>query len=179
MNKSTPTSAAALSPGRLLEQMSWAAKARFPTASSWAQACGLPKETLSRLKRNPSCDLRTLDALARAAGCTLVAVPATAQGGEHMPRSFDRGYEDGLLDLCASGNVDPDAWRAYGPRFFMGGVAVVVGSARGFERERYLRLAEVLHPGASTPEVFAMWLKESPLRPDRFLPMVRKRKHLA
>ena len=159
--------------------MSRAAKARFPTASSWAEACGLPKETLSRLKRNPSCDLRTLGALARAAGCTLVAVPATAEGGEHMPESFNRDYEDALLDLCDSRNAEPDAWRAHGPGFFMGGLAVVLASARGFERERYLRLAETLHPGIAAPEVFAMWLKRSPLRPARFLPMARKRRRLA
>ena len=174
MNTSSP-----LRPAHLLDQMSRAAKARFPTASGWAEACGLPKETLSRLKRNPSCDLRTLGALARAAGCTLVAVPATTQGGEHLPESFGRDYEDKLLDLCASGNIDPDAWRAHRPGFFMGGLAVVLASARGFERERYLRLAEILHPGVSTPEVFAMWLKRSPLRPVRFLPMARRRKRLA
>ncbi len=174
MNTST-----VLRPAELLEQMSRAAKARFPTATSWAKACGLPKETLSRLKRNPSCDLRTLGALARAAGCTLVAVPAGAQGGEHMPESFNRDYEDDLLDLCASGNTDPGAWRAHGPGFFMGGLAVLLASARGFERERYLRLAEALHPGVSTPEAFALWLRRTPLRPVRFLPMARRRKHLA
>mgnify|MGYP001201137499 CR=1 FL=1 len=168
-----------LRPAQLLDQMSRAAKARFPTASSWAEASGLPKETLSRLKRNPSCDFRTLAALTRAAGCTLLAVPAAAQGGGHMPKSFNRDYEDGLLDLCASGSTDPDTWRAHGPGFFMGGLAVLLAGARGFERERHLRLAEALHPGVSTPEVFAMWLKQSPLRAARFLPMARRRKHLS
>ena len=43
---------------------------------------------------------------------------------------------------------------------------------------RYLRLAEVLHPGVSTPEVFALWLENSPVRPSRFLPMARKRKRV-
>jgi len=95
-----------------------------------------------------------------------------------MPKSFNRDYEDGLLDLCASGNTDPDAWRSHGSGFFMGGLAVVLASARDFERERYLRLAETLHPGVSSPEVFAMWLKQSPLRPARFLPMARRRKRL-
>ena len=60
----------------------------------------------------------------------------------------------------------------------MGGLAVMLASARGFERERYLRLAETLHPGVSTPEVFGMWLKKSPVRSARFLPMARKRKRL-
>ena len=156
-----------------------AAKGRFSTDSGWAEASGLPKETLSRLKRNPSCDLRTLGALAQSAGYTLVAVPASVQGGEHMPDSFGRKYEDDLLDLCASGSVDPNIWRAHGPGFFVGGLAVLLASARGFERERYLGLAETLHPGVSTPEVFAMWLKRSPLRPSRFLSMARRRKGLA
>lgn len=171
MNTST-----SLLPATLLGQMSKAGKALFSTDSNWARASGLPKETLSRLKRNPSCDLQTLGALARTAGYTLLAVPASVQDGEHLPQRFDRAYEDGLLDLCASGNVDPDVWRAHGPGFFVGGLAVLLASGRGFERERYLRLAEALHPGISTPEVFAMWLKRSPLRAARFLPMARRRK---
>lgn len=168
-----------LLPAKLLDQMSRAAKGVFSTDSSWAKASGLPKETLSRLRRNPSCDLRTLAALAQTAGYTLVAVPATVQGGEHLPSAFGRKYEDNLLDLCVSGNADPDVWRAHGPGFFMGGVAVMLASARGFERERYLRLAEALHPGISTPEVFALWLKRSPLRAARFLPMARRRRGFA
>ena len=166
-------------PGDLLQQMASAVAARYSTASEWASASGLPKETLSRLRRKSSCDLRTLAALADAAGCTLVAVPGTMQGGEHMPNPYGRDYEDHLLDLCASGNADPSAWRATGPAFFMGGLAVLLAGARGFERERYLRLAEALHPGVSTPEVFAMWLRQSPLRAARFLPMVRRRKGVA
>ena len=174
MNTSTP-----FLPAKLLDQMSKAAKGVFSTDSSWAKASGLPKETLSRLRRNPSCDLRTLAALAQTAGYTLVTVPATVQGGDHMPRAFGREYEDNLLDLCATGDVDPDVWRAHGPGFFMGGLAVLLASARGFERERYLRLAEALHPGISTPEVFALWLKRSPLRAARFLPMARRRRGIA
>jgi len=174
MNTST-----ALRPAELLDQMSKAARGKFSTDAGWAKASGLPKETLSRLKRNPSCDLRTLAALARTAGCTLLAVPVTAQGGEHLPDSFGREYEDDLLDLCTSGSVDPNVWRAHGPGFFMGGLAVLLASARGFERERYLGLAETLHPGISTPEVFALWLKRSPLRAVRFLPMAKRRKGAA
>lgn len=166
-----------LQPARLLDQMSQAAKARFLTEAGWAKASGLPKEALSRLKSQPSCDLRTLGALAQSAGYTLVAVPAATQGKE--PERFGRDYEGKLLDLSASGNLDPDVWRAHGPGFFMAGLAVMLASARGFERERYLRLAEALHPGASTPEVFGMWLKKSPVRPSRFLPMARRRKRLA
>ena len=168
-----------LQPARLLGQMSRAAKARFLTEAGWAKASGLPKETLSRLKTQPSCDLRTLGALARAAGYTLVAVPAGMQAEDPVVGRFGRDHEDKLLDLAASGNADPDVWRAYGPGFLMGGLAVMLASARGFERERYLRLAETLHPGVSTPEVFDLWLKKSPVRPSRFLPMARRRKRPA
>ena len=174
MNMSTT-----LRPAALLEPMALAARARFATEASWAKASGLPKETLSRLKTQSSCDLRTLGALAKSVGYTLVAVPAVAESEEHMPSKLVREYEEDLLDLSASGNVDPTVWRARGPSFFMGGLAVMLASARGFERERYLRLAEALHPGASTPEVFHMWLEKSPVQPSRFLPMARKRKRVA
>src|SRR5471032_2481064 len=86
-------------PAELLAQMSKAAKGRFLTDASWAKASGLPKETLSRLKRNPSCDLRTLAALAQTAGYTLVAVPATVEGGEHMPNAFGRSMRTTFL-IC-------------------------------------------------------------------------------
>lgn len=167
-----------LKPSRLLGEMASAAKARFATDAGWAEASGLPKETLSRLKSQRSCDLRTLEALARAVGYTLSAIPSQTQSGQHVPAKFDRDYEESLLDLAASGNADAKTWRSQGPGFFMGGLAVMLGSARGFERERYLRLAETLHPGVSTPEAFGQWLKASPVRPSRFLPMARRRKRL-
>jgi DNA-binding phage protein len=173
------TSTKQIRPAELLEQMSPSAKARYATDAGWAKASGLPKETLSRLKTKSSCDFRTLAALAKTAGCRLTSVPETTEAGEHVPEKFRREYEEELLDLCASGNVDPTTWRARGPAFFMGGLAVMLASARGFERERYLRLAETLHPGVSTPEVFGMWLEKSPVRPSRFLPMARKRKRLS
>jgi len=167
-----------LTPAGLLDQMSKAAKTKFSSYGAWAEASGLPPETLSRLKTQASCDLRTLGALAQSAGYTVVAVRNLTQGSAHMPDSFGREYEENLLDLCASGNVDPSTWSAHGPGFFMGGLAVMLASAKGFERERYLRLAERLHPGVSTPEVFSTWLEKSPVRPVRFLPMARKRKIL-
>lgn len=167
-----------LRPKVLLEQMSSAAPVRFSSDAAWAAASRLPKETLSRLKKNSSCDLRTLGALAKSAGCTLVAVPETAARGAHEPEAYSREYEDALLQLCASGNADATLWSTYGPPFFMGGLAVLLASARGFERERYLRLAEALHPGISTPEVFALWLERTPVRAARFLPMARRRRAL-
>ena len=167
-----------LKPAELVEQMAEAAKVKFSSDAGWADASGLPRETLSRLKSQRSCDLRTLGALAQSVGYTLVAVRHARQDTGHMPNSFGREYEDDLLDLCASGNMDASVWRASGPGFFMGGLAVMLASSKGFERERYLRLAETLHPGVSTPEVFAMWLEKSPVRPARFLPMAKKRKRL-
>lgn len=166
-------------PSALLDQMSRAARAKFATETAWARASGLPKETLSRVKSQPSCDLRTLAALGQSVGYTLAAVPAGVPGGRHLPERYGRDDEDRLLDLCASGNLDPAVWRTHGPSFFMGGLAVMLASARGFERERYLKLAEALHPGVSSPEVFGMWLRQSPLRASRFLPMARRRKRLA
>lgn len=160
----------------LLAGMAKSAAARFSSDAAWAAASGLSKETLSRLKRQPSCDLRTLDALARSAGCRLVVVPETGEAASQAAGRFTREDEDRLLELAASGATDAAVWRAHGPGFFMGGLAVLLASARGFDRERYLRLAESLHAGVSTPEVFGLWLRRSPLRPARFLPAARRRR---
>ena len=161
--------------GNLVSQMAPAAKAKFSSEAKWATASGVTKETLSRLKRQRSCDFHTLESLAESVGFSLGLVPKVAQAADHMPAGLDRKYEEELLDLSASGNVNPDLWRTRGPAFFMGGLAAMLGSARGFSRERYLRLAEELHPGVSTPEVFGLWLSKTPVRPSRFLPMARKR----
>jgi len=130
MISSTPP-ASPLNPGLLLAQLSRAAAPRFGSDAAWAGAAGLPKETLSRLRRAASCDLRTLAALAQAVGYTLTATPADRAASRtgspaHMPERFDRGSEQMLLDLVASGDLDPDAWRAAGPAYFMGGLAVLL-----------------------------------------------------
>lgn len=166
-------------PSKLLNDMAPAARARYATDAAWAKASGVPKETLSRLKGQASCGLSTLGALAQALEYTLAAVPVLVPAEGQLPKTFDREDEEKLLDLCASGNAEPSVWRKHGPGFFMGGLAVLLSSARGFDREKYLRLAEALHVGVSTPEVFALWLKKSPVRPSRFLPMARMRKQLA
>lgn len=163
-------------PGRLLAQMAPLARRRFASDTAWAAASGLPKETLSRLRKNLSCDLRTLDALARSAECSLVAVPRIPAEVGHWPSAWSREFEDALLNLCASGDTDASTWSALGPAWFMGGLAVLLAGTRGFDRSRYLRLAELLHPGVSTPEVFGAWLTGSPLKPARFLPMLRRRR---
>jgi len=153
--------------------MAAVARSKYSTDAGWAQAAGLPKETLSRLKGRASCDLRTLDALARAAGYSLAAVPAPDKAPARLGGAPDVEGEGRLIELCASGNTDAAAWSKLGTGFFMGGLAVLLAGARGFDRERYLRLAEALHVGVSTPEVFGHWLEQSPVQPSSFLPKVR------
>jgi hypothetical protein len=160
--------------GRLIAEMAPAARRRFGSDRQWALASGVPPETLSRLRSRESCDFRTLAALARAAGFTLAPRLAAAKTAR-----FGREREEALLDLCASENVDPAVWRAQGEPFFMAGLAMMLAGARGFDRRRYLDLAEALHPGMSLPEVFQLWLERSPVRASRFLPLARHRRQLA
>ena len=109
----------------------------------------------------------------------LTARKEVRERDERFPTSFLRDYEDRLLDLAATGELDPKVWRSLGAEFFMAGLAVMLASARGFDREAYLALAEALYPGATAPEVFARWLEKTPLRPSRFLPRARRRKAYA
>lgn len=164
-----------MTPAVLLEQLRPAATLKFGNDRRWAEACSLPPETLSRLRKRASCDLRTLASLAAAVGYTLGMTQANS--GPEAP--FDRTREEALLDLCASGGLDAAVWRARGDGFFMGGLAAMLASLRGFDRRRYLALAEELHPGVTQPEVFELWLQKSPLRPARFVPMLKRRRALA
>ncbi len=58
------------------------------------------------------------------------------------------------------------------PAFFMAGLAVMLAGEANWDRRALLDLAEGLHPGATEVAVFARWLKRSPPRPSRFLPML-------
>jgi hypothetical protein len=160
---------------RLIDTLSNQARQKFASDAQWAQASGVPAETLSRLRHRLTCDIRTLSALANGADCVLVAVPDFTQTAIGLSSTFDRDKESALLDLCASGIQDAAVWRAHGDCFLMGGLATLLAGARPFDRLQYLRLGEQLHLGISTPEVFSMWLDTSPIRPSRFLPMVRAR----
>ena len=163
----------------VLSALRAAARRQGLSDASWAAAAGLRKETLSRLRDRRTCEFATLEALARAVGATVVVSTEAPMGlspDGHFPAAVDRDGEARLLDLCASGTVDPAVWRRAGPPFFMAGLAVMLAGVRGFDRGRYLALAERLHPGCSAPEVFALWLARSPLRPSRFLPMLRARR---
>jgi prevent-host-death family protein len=108
-------------------------------------------------------------------------VPARDYAGRaaEFPAPFGRAEEERLLELCASGSLEPSLWRRQGPAFFMAGVATMLASARGFPREALLALARELYPGMADTGTFARWLAGSPLRAARFVPMLRKRSGLA
>jgi len=170
MSKSTHSLA------RVLDGLTRQARLRGLNDSAWASAAGVRKETLSRLRARGDCDFSTLCALAAAVGLQVTVAPGHASpAAGHFPDRLDRTYEDALLDLCASGTLDPAAWLAMGPSFFMGGLAVMLSSTHGFDRSRYLYLAETLHPGISHPDVFNTWLARSPVAPSRFLGPLRAR----
>jgi hypothetical protein len=145
------------------------------TDTEWASRAGVRKETLSRLRHRRSCDFETLRSLAQAVGARLgvleVHAPNSTPDG-HFPSRINRDYEDQLVNLCVSGDLDPGRWAGMGPRFFMAGLAVMLASARNSHRRGLLDLAERLHPGATEVAVFNRWLERSPLRPTRFLPLV-------
>ena len=168
---------------RLLDALTVAARSKGLNDAAWASAAGFSKETLSRLRRRSSCDFSTLIALADASGAslsvTVASQPVTTSDG-HFPRELSRDYERQLLTLCASRKLDPAAWTAAGPAFFMAGLAVMLASNADADRRGLLALAEFLHLGATEVPVFARWLKRSPLRPSRFLPMLAmETKHAA
>ncbi len=158
----------------LLSRMTQLARTRGLNDARWAAAAGLPRETLSRLRRRTSCDLGTLVTLAEAIGARLTvmagAATETTPDG-HFPRHVDRDYESRLLALAASADYEPANWRALGPAFFMGGLAAMLASSRGADRNALMTLADSLHPGMSHPHVFNVWLERSPVKPSRFLPM--------
>jgi hypothetical protein len=148
------------------------------TDTAWAARAGMPKETLSRLRRRSSCDLVTLLTLAHAASarlCVNDAVNSRADAESHVPSTLTRDHEERLVALSASCDLNPMRWKAYGPPFFMAGLCVLLAGTRGFDRRALLSLAEDLHPGVSEPAVFQKWLDSSPIEPSRFLPMVAAR----
>jgi DNA-binding phage protein len=159
----------------LLDALTTAARAKGLNDAAWAAASGFSKETLSRLRRRSSCDFSTVLALANAAGCSLVVSttnrPKSTSDG-HFPSELPRDYEQELLSLCAAPTLDARAWSSAGPTFFMAGLAVMLASSPETDRRALLNLAETLHPGATELSVFGTWLRRSPVRPSRFLPML-------
>ena len=86
---------------------------------------------------------------------------------------IDRQAEERLVRLAASGDLRPTRWMRAGSPYLLAGLATMLASQPGFDRARLLALAEQLHPGMSRPADFGAWLLNSPIRPARFLPMVR------
>ncbi len=143
--------------------------------TGWANRAGIRKETLSRLRSRQSCDFETLRLLAETVGTRVGVLEMHAPGSTadgHFPEKLDRDYEERLVELSASGDLDTQRWAGMGPRFFMAGLAVMLASAGNTDRRGLLELAERLHPGASEVPVFNRWLERSPLRPTRFLPLL-------
>lgn len=159
----------------LLDEMQAQASARGWKAYDWAARAQVRPETLSRLRRRGNCDLQTLQRLAGVLSLTLKLAEAEAHAGTLLPKRYDRGFEEQLLELAASRNTDLERWRKTAPGFFMGGFAVMLSCDPHFDRPAYLALGDQLHPGVSSPEAFGMWLKQSPLRPYRFMPMLKER----
>jgi len=86
-----------------------------------------------------------------------------------------REKEEAMLALCAA-EPDEQAWRRAGTPLFMAGMALMLASVTGFDRARYLALAEKLDPSMLTPESFEAWLKANPHKPSRFLTMLQQRR---
>lgn len=167
---------------RILATLARRARGLGMTDTEWAGRAGVRKETLSRLRGRESCDLATLQSLAHVVGAEFGVldshVPGSTEDG-HFPSTIDRDYEERLVELGASGDLDVQRWANLGPRFFMAGLAVMLASISNAARGELLGLAERLHPGASEVSVFDRWLARSPLRPTRFLPLVDEARRAA
>ena len=155
----------------VLATLSVAARQQGLTDSAWARAAGLPKESLSRLRRRSDCDWSTLEKLSGVVGQRLDAVTASGPAITHdglFPESLSRDDEERLYRLVHDRDWSPARWRATGPMFFMAGLAVLLSGERDFPRRELLQLAEALHPGISEPVVYTKWLQRTPIEPSRF-----------
>ncbi len=162
----------------LLAPLSRAAAAAGLSDAAWARRAGIPKESLSRLRRRSDCDFSTLARLAAALDHDwhlAPRAPAAATADGLFPATFDRDYEERLLELASDGAREPDRWRTLGPAFFMAGLAVLLSGTGLWPRAEGLALAESLHAGSTEPATFQRWLDGSPLAPERFLPMWKQR----
>lgn len=159
-----------------LESLRVDARARGWTDRQWAAAADVRHETLSRVLHRGQCDTATLEALTRACDRTLrVERPETmsADVSGRWPRTFGREAEERVLELVVSGNQDVATWRDAGPAFFMAGLAFMLATQDDFDRAGLARLADELHPGIGSHHAFRRWLRETPLKPSRALPMIR------
>jgi hypothetical protein len=171
---------------RIFDELGREVSRRGWSRREWARQAGIWPETLCRLPLRGNCDLATIQALAHAVGLEIaiaqragteaqrpIATPTPSRSG--MPSPFGREDEQRLLALCAARMLNTARWAKAGPAFFMGGLAVMLAGLRDLDRARLLRLGERLYPGIASPQVFRKWLRQSPLRPSRFVPMLRAR----
>src|SRR5258708_1109101 len=83
-------------------------------------------------------------------------VPALPPGKRGRDREvapvhkWGRNDENRVLELCAKGDFRPSRWLRAGSPDMMAGVAAILASVEGFDRNRMLALAERLNPGMST-----------------------------
>lgn len=105
-------------------------------------------------------------------GVKPVGRPGKKEPREKSPEPF-RIEEEAMLALCAA-PPNLKSWRRAGTPRFMAGMALMLASVRGFDRPRYLALAEKLDPSALTVAAFEAWLKENPYKPSRFLPRLQQ-----
>ena len=72
-----------------------------------------------------------------------------------------REKEEAMLALCA-GTRDVKTWRRAGTPRFMAGMALMLASVSGFDRARYLALAQKLDPTALSVGAFEVWFAANP-----------------
>jgi prevent-host-death family protein len=98
---------------------------------------------------------------------------------DRAPAGMSRAAEERLARLCASGDLRLSRWRRAGDPQLLAGLAVLLAAEYAAPRLRLLALAEQLCPGMTDPDVFGRWLRRSPLKPSRFMPMVEAARRLA
>lgn len=160
----------------VLVDLSAAARQQGLSDSAWARLAGLPKESLSRLRRRNDCDWATLERLSGVLALRLTPLPATAPEltpDGHFPLSPGREEEQRLYQLVRSGDLGLERWRSHGPPFFMAGLAVLLAGSPQFPRLPLLALAEALHPGILELAVYRAWLRRTPIEPSRFFAQLR------
>ena len=100
--------------------------------------------------------------------------PGSRHAAPRRPR-WTRADEERVMELCARRDFRPSRWARAGDPDFLAGVAALLASLPEFPRPRLLALAERLSPGMNSVERFGQWLRQSPLDPARFVPMLRER----
>src|SRR5260370_20016274 len=94
----------------VLDILEFKARALELTDTDWAARAGIRKETLSRMRGRKSCDFATLQALAEVVGTRVTIEDQSGPDSgpdARFPTRVDREYEEHLLALCGSGDLNP------------------------------------------------------------------------